>query len=229
MYPRQVKEEMDIVDLKIRDYKNVREAAFEKLKEAIIKGHFKPGEKIVEQALAQAMGVSRTPVREAIRRLEAEGFVVSIPRKGVVVSQADKEEIIQLYSIRAELEGLAARWAIEHGDQDDMQKLDEAILKMKEAVACGDLDGVVLSNTLFHETIAQASKSRILCTLIKTLQDNIQRFRFKSLHLPGRPEAALAEHKEIVAAIKEKRAEEVDRLLKEHLQNACAAALAHME
>ncbi|HPP37063.1 MAG TPA: GntR family transcriptional regulator [Thermosynergistes sp.] len=220
---------MDIIDLKIRDYKNAREAAFEKIKEAIIKGHFKPGEKLVEQTLAQEMGVSRTPVREAIRRLEAEGFVVSIPRKGVVVSRADKEEIVQLYSIRAELEGLAARWAIENADEDDMRKLDEAISRMEETAASGDLDGVVQSNALFHDAIAQASKSRILCTLLKTLQDNIQRFRFQSLHLPGRPVAALAEHKEIVAAIKEKKAEEADRLLKEHLQNACAAALAHMK
>ncbi|HPZ77016.1 MAG TPA: GntR family transcriptional regulator [Thermosynergistes sp.] len=220
---------MDIIDLKIRDYKNAREAAFEKIKEAIIKGHFKPGEKLVEQTLAQEMGVSRTPVREAIRRLEAEGFVVSIPRKGVVVSRADKEEIVQLYSIRAELEGLAARWAIENADEDDIRKLDEAISRMEETAASGDLDGVVQSNALFHDAIAQASKSRILCTLLKTLQDNIQRFRFQSLHLPGRPEAALAEHKEIVAAIKEKKAEEADRLLKEHLQNACAAALAHMK
>nr|MBP8672922.1 GntR family transcriptional regulator [Synergistales bacterium] len=211
---------MDIVDLKIRDYKNAREAAFEKIKEAIIKGHFKPGEKLVEQTLAQEMGVSRTPVREAIRRLEAEGFVVSIPRKGVVVSRADKEEIVQLYSIRAELEGLAARWAIENADEDDIRKLDEAISRMEETAASGDLDGVVQSNALFHDAIAQASKSRILCTLLKTLQDNIQRFRFQSLHLPGRPEAALAEHKEIVAAIKEKKTEEADRLLKEHLQNA---------
>ncbi|HQE21818.1 MAG TPA: GntR family transcriptional regulator [Thermosynergistes sp.] len=220
---------MDIIDLKIRDYKNAREAAFEKIKEAIIKGHFKPGEKLVEQTLAQEMGVSRTPVREAIRRLEAEGFVVSIPRKGVVVSRADKEEIVQLYSIRAELEGLAARWAIENADEDDIRKLDEAISRMEETAASGDLDGVVQSNALFHDAIAQASKSRILCTLLKTLQDNIQRFRFRSLHLPGRPEAALAEHKEIVAAIKEKKTEEADRLLKEHLQNACAAALAHMK
>ena len=220
---------MDIIDLKIRDYKNAREAAFEKIKEAIIKGHFKPGEKLVEQTLAQEMGVSRTPVREAIRRLEAEGFVVSIPRKGVVVSRADKEEIVQLYSIRAELEGLAARWAIENADEDDMRKLDEAISRMEETAASGDLDGVVQSNALFHDAIAQASKSRILCTLLKTLQDNIQRFRFQSLHLPRRPEAALAEHKEIVAAIKEKKTEEADRLLKEHLQNACAAALAHMK
>jgi len=220
---------VDIVDLKIRDYKNAREAAFEKIKEAIIKGHFKPGEKLVEQTLAQEMGVSRTPVREAIRRLEAEGFVVSIPRKGVVVSRADKEEIVQLYSIRAELEGLAARWAIENADEDDIRKLDEAISRMEETAASGDLDGVVQSNALFHDAIAQASKSRILCTLLKTLQDNIQRFRFQSLHLPGRPEAALAEHKEIVAAIKEKKTEEADRLLKEHLQNACAAALAHMK
>jgi DNA-binding GntR family transcriptional regulator len=220
---------VDTVDLKIRDYKNAREAAFEKIKEAIIKGHFKPGEKLVEQTLAQEMGVSRTPVREAIRRLEAEGFVVSIPRKGVVVSRADKEEIVQLYSIRAELEGLAARWAIENADEDDIQKLDEAILRMEETAASGDLDGVVQSNALFHDAIAQASKSRILCTLLKTLQDNIQRFRFQSLHLPGRPKAALAEHKEIVAAIKEKKTEEADRLLKEHLQNACAATLAHMK
>lgn len=220
---------MDIIDLKIRDYKNAREAAFEKIKEAIIKGHFKPGEKLVEQTLAQEMGVSRTPVREAIRRLEAEGFVVSIPRKGVVVSRADKEEIVQLYSIRAELEGLAARWAIENADEDDMRKLDEAISRMEETAASGDLDGVVQSNALFHDAIAQASKSRILCTLLKTLQDNIQRFRFQSLHLPGRPGAALAEHKEIVAAIKEKKTEEADRLLKEHLQNARAAALAHMK
>ena len=220
---------MDIIDLKIRDYKNAREAAFEKIKEAIIKGHFKPGEKLVEQTLAQEMGVSRTPVREAIRRLEAEGFVVSIPRKGVVVSRADKEEIVQLYSIRAELEGLAARWAIENADEDDIRKLDEVISRMEETAASGDLDGVVQSNALFHDAIAQASKSRILCTLLKTLQDNIQRFRFQSLHLPGRPEAALAEHKEIVAAIKEKKTEEADRLLKEHLQNACAAALAHMK
>jgi DNA-binding GntR family transcriptional regulator len=220
---------VDIIDLKIRDYKNAREAAFEKIKEAIIKGHFKPGEKLVEQTLAQEMGVSRTPVREAIRRLEAEGFVVSIPRKGVVVSRADKEEIVQLYSIRAELEGLAARWAIENADEDDIRKLDEAISRMEETAASGDLDGVVQSNALFHDAIAQASKSRILCTLLKTLQDNIQRFRFQSLHLPGRPVAALAEHKEIVAAIKEKKAEEADHLLKEHLQNACAAALAHMK
>jgi DNA-binding GntR family transcriptional regulator len=175
------------------------------------------------------MGVSRTPVREAIRRLEAEGFVVSIPRKGVVVSRADKEEIVQLYSIRAELEGLAARWAIENADEDDIRKLDEVISRMEETAASGDLDGVVQSNALFHDAIAQASKSRILCTLLKTLQDNIQRFRFQSLHLPGRPEAALAEHKEIVAAIKEKKTEEADRLLKEHLQNARAAALAHMK
>lgn len=216
---------MELNDLKIKDYRTVRDAVFDKLKEAILTGYLQPGERLVEADIAEKMDVSRTPVREAIRRLEMEKLVIYVPRKGVVVSDVSEEEILQLYTIRAELEGLAVRWAVNNVTDEDITNLKDYSQKMEESVINNDLKSEVYYNSMFHDYIVSMSHSQILSDMLKTIHENIQRFRFKSLSLQGRPKSALLEHELILNAIKEKNAEEASFQIIKHIENASVSVL----
>jgi len=207
-----------LVPIKLDNYKPLREMVFESLREAIILGKLRPGERLMEIQLAEEMGVSRTPVREAIRKLELEGFVVMVPRKGAYVAGISVKDIVDVFEVRAALEGLAAGLAAERITSEEMDQLERSLLKINSSEE--NLDAVVEGDTSFHSLIYQASRNQRLVQIITHLQEQIQRFRMTSLSQPGRTKIALDEHKKIVEAISDRNIELAQNLAREHIENA---------
>ncbi|OPZ75310.1 MAG: putative HTH-type transcriptional regulator YdfH [Firmicutes bacterium ADurb.Bin456] len=207
-----------LVPIKLDNYKPLREMVFESLREAIILGRLKPGERLMEIQLAEEMGVSRTPVREAIRKLELEGFVVMVPRKGAYVAGISVKDIVDVFEVRAALEGLAAALAAERITSEEMDQLEMSLLKIYNTE--DDINAIVEGDSSFHNLVYQASRNQRLVQIITHLQEQIHRFRMTSLSQPGRTKIALDEHKKIVEAISDRNVELAHALATEHIENA---------
>ena len=188
--------------IKIDEPKLLSEDIAESIKTAIIKGKFKPGEKISEGELAESMGISRTPLREAFRRLENEGFIQIIPRKGAVVADVDAEEAYHLYEIKSTLEGLAARLAMGNMKDKDISKLEKINDELRELIDQNDLESFYRVHTRFHEGFVKLCGNRRLILMISNLNDHFNRFGIISLTLPGQFEKAIRQHAEIIEAFK---------------------------
>jgi len=209
-----------LIQIRLDNYKPLRELVFEALREAILKGVLKPGERLMEIQLAEEMGVSRTPVREAIRKLELEGLVAMVPRKGAYVASLSMKDIIEVFEIRSALEGLAAELAAERITDGELEELERYLVRITESIEAGDLSLVVAVDTDFHSQLYKASRNERLAQIINNLREQIQRFRTTSLSLPGRMQAALEEHKKIVDAISSRDGTLARRLAEEHIENA---------
>lgn len=212
--------EYRLVPIKLDNYKPLREMVFESLREAIIHGRLKPGERLMEIQLAEEMGVSRTPVREAIRKLELEGFVVMVPRKGAYVAGISVKDIVDVFEVRAALEGLAAGLAAERITEEEMEELERTLVRINVNSEEDDLNSVVEGDSSFHELIYKASRNQRLVQIITRLKEQIHRFRMTSLSQPGRTKNALGEHKTIVEAISDRNIELAQALASEHVENA---------
>lgn len=210
-------EQPRLVPIKLDNYKPLREMVFESLREAIILGKLRPGERLMEIQLAEEMGVSRTPVREAIRKLELEGFVVMVPRKGAYVAGVSIKDIADVFEVRAALEGLAAGLAAERITEEEMEQLESAILSISGEE---DVLTVVKGDSMFHELIYKASRNHRLIQIITHLQEQINRFRLTSLSIPGRLRIAVGEHKKITEAICCRDVDLAQNLASEHMENA---------
>lgn len=209
-----------LVPVKLDNYKPLREIVFEAIREAIINGDLKQGERLMETQLAEQMGVSRTPVREAIRKLELEGFVVMIPRKGAYVAGLSLKDIVDVFEIRGALEALAGSLAAERMTDDELEELERLLVRIGECAERNDVEQFVELDTQFHDILFQASRNARLSQMINNLRDQIQRFRTTSLAYPGRLKYAFDEHKKIVEALSERDSELVAALAKEHIENA---------
>ena len=208
-----------LVPIVLDNYKPLRELVFESLREAILVGRLIPGERLMEVQLADEMGVSRTPVREAIRKLELEGFVVMIPRKGAYVAGLTLKDITDLFEVRAALEGMAAGLAAERITEEELEQLERAILEESQTHD-DNISAYVDQDTVFHEIIYQASRNRQLVQIITHLREQIQRFRMTSLSQPGRAKMYVDEHKKIVEAISGRDIKAANALAREHIENA---------
>lgn len=213
-------EQPRLVPIRLDNYKPLREMVFESLREAIIQGRLKPGERLMEMQLAEEMGVSRTPVREAIRKLELEGFVVMIPRKGAYVSGISVRDIVDVFEVRAALEALAAGLAAERITDKELEELERSIVLAAELGDRAELDAIVETDTNFHELIYKACRNERLVQIITHLKEQIQRFRTTSLSQPGRSRDALYEHRAVVEAISERNIDLAQTLAREHVENA---------
>lgn len=177
------------------------EAVYEAIRDAILKNQFKPGERLMETELADEMTVSRTPVREAVRRLEAEGYVEMIPRKGTYVSALSIQNVLDVFEIRAALEALAAfNAALRATPKDiaDMKQCMEAEASLWESC---DLGKTIEVDMLFHSQLYRASKNNRIEGIVNDLREQTYRLRSTTLATPGRLKFALDEHRKILAAI----------------------------
>ena len=214
--------------LDLNSYRPLREIVFETLREAIIKGLLKPGERLMEVQIAEELGVSRTPVREAIRKLELEGFLVMVARKGAYVADISVKDITDIFEVRAALEGLAAGLAAERITEEELEQLERALVQISEATT-SDLNSVVQSDTSFHELIYRASRNQRLQQIVIHLQEQIQRFRTVSLSQPGRTRFFIEEHRKIVEAISERNSELASLLAREHIESAEQSLLSALQ
>lgn len=209
-----------LVPIKLDKYKPLREIVFETLREAIIQGRLRPGERMMEIQLAEEMGVSRTPVREAIRKLELEGFVVMVPRKGAFVAGISIKDIVNVFEVRAAMEALAAGLAAERITSEEMEELERSLVQINEVSSRDNIDDIVALDSSFHDIIYRASRNERLIQIVTHLQEQIHRFRTASLSQPGRTKWALGEHKKIVEAISDRNVELAQSLAREHIENA---------
>lgn len=212
--------EKRLIPVKLDTYKPLREVVFETLREAIISGILKPGERLMEVQLAEELGVSRTPVREAIRKLELEGFVVMIPRKGAYVSDISFKDINDIFEIRGALEMLAAGLACERITEEELENLERLLVQKWDCLEKDDVKGMIEIDTQFHEALYRASRNDRLVQIISNLREQIQRFRSTSLASPGRMREAWEEHKKVVEAISERNIPLAQQLAAEHIDNA---------
>lgn len=163
--------------LEIRNYKPLGEVVFEYLRESILNGNLKPGERLMEIALADQLGVSRTPVREAIRKLEKESFVEMIPRKGAYVADLTAKDIIDVLEIRILLEGFASSLAAQRMSEEELMSLRETLEAFNDAVSRQDRQAMIDLDNTFHDKIFDATKNNKLIEIVKDLHDQFQRFR----------------------------------------------------
>ena len=207
---------------------SLRGKVFAIIEQDILNGVYKPGESLTESKLSVQLGVSRTPVREALTQLDFEGLVRFVPNKSAVVTGISEQDIRDIYTIRILIEGLAARWAAEHITDSELQELREAFELEEFYTAKKDLANLIKLDSQFHKVIFKASKSRPLMHILSTFHHYVQQARGHSLEIPGRAQKALAEHKAILQAISERNGAKAEQLTVRHIQQASANLLRNL-
>lgn len=201
---------------------SLRGKVFQQIREDILSGVYRDGEELREICLGEKLGVSRTPVREALRQLELEGLVTIVPNKGAYVTAITQKDVKDIYKVRSLLEGLCARWATRNITEEQMQELEEIIclaeFRLKRqgemtARQVSELDG------RFHKVLYEASDSRILEHAMKDFHKYVKMARQLSVRMSDRAEQSVAEHREILEAIRQKNEELAERLANEHIMN----------
>ncbi|ADL08922.1 GntR family transcriptional regulator [Thermosediminibacter oceani] len=199
---------------------SLRNKIYQHLKNAILNGVYKPGESLIELKIARELGVSRTPVREAIRQLELEGLVSSIPNKGVIVEGITEQDVEDIYTIRKMIEGLAARWAAEKITPEQLKELKDVLDLMEFYTGKGEIDKVSELDTRFHDIIFRACKSRPLESVLTNFHHFIQRARLVSIKSSGRAPISLEEHKEIYNALAVRDPNAAEKAMIRHVEKA---------
>jgi len=200
------------------------EGVHSQLKEAIREGRYSPGERIREAEVADWLNVSRTPVREAFRRLQSDGLIVLTPWRGAQVAELDRNQVVELYAMRRVLEGAAAGFAAQHATDAEIDFLIE--LLRQDEVAKGNPTARANLNRLFHETLYTAARNSYLLKASNALADSLALLRSTTYEVPGRPDTARQEHLLIVNAIKEGNSDKADLLARGHIEKATQARLA---
>ena len=206
--------------IRLDSYKPLRELVCEHIREAIINGVFAPGERLMEIQMADEMGVSRTPVREAIRKLEMEGFVVMIPRRGTYVSNMSIKDINDVYEIRTSLDILAAGLAAERINDDELEELQRLLVQVGRAIDSGDMEKVLEADIAFHDVLYKASRNERLRNIINNLREQITVIRGVSMSYPGGLKDTQEEHRLLVESIAARDVEKSQEAARIHLENA---------
>ena len=214
-----------IEPIQYNDFRPVRELVLERLREAILNKTLKPGDRIVEAELAQVFNVSRTPVREALRVLEAEGLLRRIPRKGLFVRGITREDVVEIYSIRIALESLAVSIAVERITPVEISRLAKLVDQMKKYTESKESDKLFSVCQEFNDILVRASRMPRLIKLVKVYMEYLEQFRAISMAKHERQVAALREHEEILRAVVNRNPQEAEMAVKRHLQGALEAFL----
>lgn len=205
--------------INLNDYKPLREVIFNSLREAIIVGELKPGERLMEVQLAEKMGVSRTPVREAIRKLELEGLVTMIPRKGAHVADLSVKDIMDVLEVRASLDGLATALSAERITDEEIKELKNVHNQFISYAEKDNLQGSIKKDVEFHDVIYRSSRNEKLIQITNNLREQVQRFRVIYLKEHSIYREIIKEHMEIYDAIIKKDVESAHKLAQRHIKN----------
>lgn len=214
--------EIDIVDSnsKISKKSSLSEYVFDTIREAILNGKYKENDLLKENALATELGVSRTPVREALKQLELEGLVLLIPNKGASVIGFSKKDVKDIYEMRALLEGLCVKKAIENINDDIINELFEILDLNSYYLSKGKMDAILELDNKYHQVIYKAANSRMISQTLSDFHHYLERMRKTTLNDIERAQKSHIEHQKIANAIKEKNVEEAQRLAIEHINNS---------
>jgi len=216
-------------NINFNSIKPIRDVVYDYLRTAIINGLIKPGERLVEKDYAEKFNISRTPVREALRKLELEGLVENIPRKGDIVKGIDVKDMLEIFSIRQALEPLVLKTAIENITPEDISNLQEAVNTMDRSADYDDTTTLLNAFQNFHDILIRASNMPRLSAIIAQLKDYLGRFRTISLSNTIRRTQAINEHKEIMQAILAKDSNKAEKLIGSHLASARKALVERIQ
>ena len=197
--------------------KLLREHVYTGVKTAIIGGDFQPGKRLIEEKLAADMATSRTPVREAIQKLEKEGLIFRLPRGGFAVKQVTEEELEEILGLRSILEGYAAFLATSRITETELKQLDEIITKEDACLKNLNVDEFIRLDGEFHDVLYRAAKNARLYGLLNDLRDYMYRYRVIILHYQRKLHLAVQDHKEMLASMKAKSPRQVERLVRKHV------------
>ena len=214
----------DDLTLNMNAYLPLRDVVFNTLREAILKGDLKPGERLMELQLASKLGVSRTPIREAIRKLELEGLVIMIPRKGAEVADITEKSLRDVLEVRKALEELAVQLACEKITQEELEELEKAGENFKKVLKRSkDITEVAEADVRFHDVIYMATDNHKLIHLLNKLREQMYRYRVEYLKNPDVHEQLTQEHEEIVYHIKRREKVEATAVTCQHIDNQVSA------
>ena len=205
--------------LKIEGYELLSQKVYRVLKTEIAKGFLEPGTKLLENKIAEEMHVSRTPVREAMQKLVAEGFVKTTPNQTMVVTEVSLEDVKDVLQIRGVLEGLAARIAAKQINIQEIDELEKIVTRMGLYITKKDLLSYCKVDDEFHDLILNICGNKWIIQIRDNLGSFIYRFRIKSLSVPGRLKCSLEEHRKIMESLQKHNSEEADRLSQIHMEN----------
>ena len=190
-----------MLNLDIQNHRPLREMVYEELKMQILTGAIVPGTRMMEVELAKEIGVSRTPIREAIRKLEKEGLVTIEPRRGAYASQISTEDMVEILEVRQNMEGLAAFFAASRMKPEQLADLKEVATNYNTAVSDGNMEDMIKYDTRFHRIIVESCNNKILVQMIEQLQELVLRFRYIYYDDFRRAENMPSEHEIILKAI----------------------------
>ena len=196
------------------------ERVYQALKHRILAGMLEPGMRLVELQLASEFSVSRTPVREALKRLTAEGLLRVDPVRGIVVSDVDARELEEIFVVREVLDGLAARLAANRVSSTDLTKLHLLMDMMRESVRSGQWEGMVQANIKFHDVLHQAAGNERLRHLTRNLLDFVRRFSNEAFASADRAAEVLAEHEQIIEALERRDPDRAEQVARAHVERA---------
>ncbi len=206
-----------MINFSLQNHRPLREIVYEELKRQIMVGEIAPGTRMMEVDLADEMGVSRTPVREAIRKLEKEGLVTIEPRRGAYASDISAKDMVDVLEVRQDLEGMAAGLAAQKITEGDILQLKDMTRRYKEAVEAGDIEEIIKQDEDFHKFIVGLSDNKTLIKMVSQVQELALRFRYIYYDDFSRFKNQPLEHQEIVEAIMSGDANSARRFAEVHI------------
>ena len=206
-------------EINMNDFLPLRDVVFNTLRQAILRGELKPGERLMEIKLANKLGVSRTPIREAIRKLELEGLVLIIPRRGAEVAQITEKSLRDVLEVRRSLEALSVRLACERMGAQGLSELKKAEEDFEKVLGHDDITVVAEADVAFHDVIYLATDNQRLIQLLSNFREQMYRYRAEYLKRKECHPKRLEEHREIIRAIENSEVEQATRITCQHIDN----------
>ena len=206
-------------EVNMNEYLPLRDVVFNTLRKAILRGELKPGERLMEIQLANKLGVSRTPIREAILKLELEGLVLMIPRKGAEVAQITEKNMQDVLEVRKALEELSVQLACERITPEQVEEMKMAAEDFRKVLKSGDVTKIAEADVKFHDIIFAATNNQRLITLLNNLREQMYRFRVEYLKQKECYPQLLEEHDKLIALISGGEVEEACELMGCHIDN----------
>lgn len=209
----------DRFQIDMNEFLPLRDVVFNTLRKAILTGQLKPGERLMEVHLANRLGVSRTPIREAIRKLELEGLVTMIPRHGAEVAEITKKSLSDVLEVRRALDGLSVELACDRITEEELEELKKACDEFEKTVRGKDVSQIAKADVALHDIIVRATGNQRLLQLVNNLAEQMYRYRFVYIKDVSQHEKLIAEHKEIYESIACRDRERASRAAKLHIDN----------
>ena len=207
----------------------LRDVVFQTLRKGILRGDLKAGERLMEIKLANRLGVSRTPIREAIRMLELEGLVINLPRRGAQVASITEKDLRDVLEVREGLEDLAVKLATERLCTEDMENLERASRRFEELADGADITALAEADEAFHDIIFQATDNKRLFGLLNNLREQMYRYRIEYLKNEENRRSLILEHDRLCEALGNKDLKTARKVMKTHIERQVASIESEIE